>query len=40
MIDDAQLDMLIDGELNETERHDLLSCLDSETDGWRRCALR
>ncbi len=39
MIDDAQLDMLIDGELSEAERRDVLSQIDAEPDGWRRCAL-
>lgn len=39
MIDDAQLDMLVDGELSEQQRRDLLSRLSEEPDGWRRCAL-
>lgn len=39
MVDDAQLDMLIDGELDDAERRDVLSQLDAEPDGWRRCAL-
>lgn len=39
MIDDAKLDMLVDGELSEAERRDVLSRLDAEPDGWRRCAL-
>ncbi len=39
MIDDEQLDMLIDGELSEAERREVLSQLDAEPDGWRRCAL-
>ncbi len=32
-------DRLVDGELTETERHQLLASLDQEPDGWRRCAL-
>lgn len=39
MIDDLQLDMLVDGELSEEERREVLLRLDSEPDGWRRCAL-
>jgi hypothetical protein len=39
MIDDAQLDRLVDGELGEIERRELLSHLEAEPDGWRRCAL-
>lgn len=38
-IDDATLDMLVDGELNEQERRELLLSLDATRDGWRRCAL-
>lgn len=37
--DDAGLDRLVDGELSETERRALLSRLESEPGGWRRCAL-
>jgi hypothetical protein len=33
------LDLLVDGELSETERRQLLDSLDREPDGWRRCAL-
>lgn len=33
------LDLLVDGELNEARRRELLSRLDVEPDGWRRCAL-
>ena len=39
MIDDAQLDLLVDGELNDAQRREVLSRLDTEPDGWRRCAL-
>ena len=39
MIDDTQLDMLVDGELGDGERRELLSRLEVEPDGWRRCAL-
>ena len=34
-----QFDLLVDGELNEKDRRELLSQLDREPDGWRRCAL-
>jgi hypothetical protein len=33
------LDRLVDGELSPTERRGLLSALDDEPSGWRRCAL-
>jgi hypothetical protein len=36
---ERQLDLLVDGELNETDRRELLVRLDHEPDGWRRCAL-
>ena len=39
MIDDTQLDMLVDGELGEVERRDVFARLETEPDGWRRCAL-
>ena len=39
MIDDTQLDMLVDGELGDVERREVLTHLDTEPDGWRRCAL-
>lgn len=39
MIEQAQLDRLVDGELEEGQRRELLSRLDSEPDGWRRCGL-
>lgn len=37
---DALLDRLVDDELTDSERQDLLTRLDTEADGWRRCALR
>ncbi|CAN5368629.1 hypothetical protein BH10PLA2_BH10PLA2_11960 [soil metagenome] len=36
---DIQLDRLVDGELSDNERIDVLRSLESEHDGWRRCAL-
>jgi len=33
------LDRLVDGELSELERHQLLGRLDRQPDGWRRLAL-
>jgi hypothetical protein len=38
-IDDSVFDRLVDGELPPGERRQLLSSLDGEPDGWRRCAL-
>ncbi|MCE5269095.1 MAG: hypothetical protein LLG00_14565 [Planctomycetaceae bacterium] len=37
--DDARLDRLVDGELSEKERRELLKSLEEEPGGWRRCAL-
>ena len=37
--DDHLIDMLVDGELEPAQRRDLLSRLDSEPQGWRRCAM-
>lgn len=37
--DDRAFDLLVDGELSEARRRELLSTLDSRPDGWRRCAL-
>lgn len=37
---DALLDRLVDDELADPERQHLLNRLDTEADGWRRCALR
>lgn len=33
------LDLLVDGELNEAQRREVLSWCEREPDGWRRCAL-
>jgi hypothetical protein len=37
--DDFAFDRLVDGELGEAERRDLLAGLDDAPNGWRRCAL-
>jgi hypothetical protein len=37
--DDDCFDLLVDGELSEEKRRELLSRLDDEPTGWRRCAL-
>lgn len=37
--DSQLLDLLVDGELPNTERQALLAHLEHEPDGWRRCAL-
>lgn len=37
--DDRRFDLLVDGELSEAERRELLTALDNEPVGWRRCAL-
>ena len=37
--DDHEIDLLVDGELNELRRRELLADLDKTSDGWRRCAL-
>lgn len=34
-----QIDRLVDGELAEPQRRQLLLALDAQPDGWRRCAL-
>lgn len=39
MMDDARFDRLVDGELNENERRELLESLDTTPGGWRSCAL-
>ena len=36
---DHRFDLLVDGELSESQRRELLAGLDDEPDGWRRCAL-
>jgi hypothetical protein len=38
-IDDMHFDRLVDDELGEEERRELLGRLDDEPGGWRRCAL-
>ncbi len=38
-MDPSQLDRLVDGELSQADRADLLRRLDSEPGGWRACAL-
>jgi hypothetical protein len=37
--DDARFDRLVDSELSEAQRRELLVGLDDEPGGWRRCAL-
>ena len=37
--DDCIFDRLVDGELSEPQRRELLASLDARPDGWRRCAL-
>jgi hypothetical protein len=37
--DDTRIDRLVDDELSEEERRQLLGQLDDEPGGWRRCAL-
>jgi hypothetical protein len=37
--DDLRFDRLVDGELGEEKRRELLAGLDNEPGGWRRCAL-
>jgi hypothetical protein len=37
--DDRRFDLLVDGELSDAESRTLLSGLDDEPGGWRRCAL-
>ncbi len=38
-VDDIQLDRLVDGELDDHARRQLLLALEEEPSGWRRCAL-
>jgi hypothetical protein len=37
--DDSRFDRLVDDELSEAERRQLLAGLDNEPGGWRRCTL-
>jgi hypothetical protein len=37
--DDQEFDLLVDGELDERQRRELLSGLDDRPGGWRQCAL-
>ena len=37
--DGVTIDKLIDGELSRDEERGLLSSLEGQPDGWRRCAL-
>ena len=37
---DLNLDLLVDGELSEDRRTELLTQLDQSADGWKHCALR
>ncbi|MBN1394571.1 MAG: hypothetical protein JW959_06080 [Pirellulales bacterium] len=37
--DGARFDRLVDGQLSEQERRDLLASLDDKPGGWRHCAL-
>jgi hypothetical protein len=37
--DQHLLDLLVDGELDDVRRRELLTRLDAEPEGWRRCAL-
>jgi len=37
--DDVRFDRLVDGELTDAQRRELLSRLDDEPGGWRQCAL-
>lgn len=36
-VDDSRCDRLVDGELSEEERRELLASLDKEPGGWRHC---
>lgn len=39
MNDEQLIDLLVDGELDEERRRELLAQLDQKPDGWRRCAM-
>ena len=36
---EVQLDRLVDGEMSPDEYRSFVQSLDSQTDGWKRCAL-
>jgi hypothetical protein len=38
-VDNAAIDRLIDGELSDAERREILLLIENEPEGWRRCAL-
>lgn len=38
-LSDALLDRLVEGELTESQRREVLLRLEAQPDGWRRCAL-
>jgi anti-sigma factor RsiW len=38
-VESAAIDRLVDGELSEVERRELLLRLENDPEGWRRCAL-
>ena len=38
-VDGQDIDLLVDGELSEQRRRELLIDLDKTSDGWRRCAM-
>ena len=38
-MNDYEIDLLVDGELDDGRRRELLAGLDKTSDGWRRCAL-
>jgi hypothetical protein len=38
-LDEDLIDLLVDGELDDSQRRELLKSLDQKPDGWRRCAL-
>lgn len=38
-MNEQTIDKLVDGELDELQRRELLTSFDTQPDGWRRCAL-
>jgi len=38
-VKDSAIDRLVDGELADAERRELLIQLENDPDGWRQCAL-